>query len=78
MPLRWTAINQNGGNTVGLKTDVGFLAGCTGIDVVPILNKMKVSVQCDLSIGIRATLTEDHPKDIQGSESYLYHSTGSS
>ena len=37
------------------------LAGCTGIDVVSILNKMKVSFS-DLSIDVEAGLTEDHPR----------------
>jgi len=37
------------------------LAGCTGIDVVSILNKMKVEFS-DLSIDVSASLTEEHPK----------------
>ena len=37
------------------------LAGCTGIDVVSILNKMKVPFQ-QLQIDISASLTEEHPK----------------
>ncbi len=37
------------------------LAGCTGIDVVGILNKMKV-IFSDLSIDTEATLSETHPK----------------
>ena len=37
------------------------LAGCTGIDIVSILNKMKVDFS-DFSIDITATLTEEHPK----------------
>ena len=37
------------------------LAGCTGIDVVSILNKMKV-VFSGFSIDTTATLTETHPK----------------
>ncbi len=37
------------------------LAGCTGIDVVSILNKMKVGFS-DLSIDISASLTDEHPK----------------
>ena len=55
--------DENGGNTGpgAKKLMLASLAGCTGIDVVSILNKMKVSFS-DLSIGIRATLTEDHPK----------------
>jgi putative redox protein len=37
------------------------LAGCTGIDVVSILNKMKVPFS-DLSIDTEATLTDEIPK----------------
>ena len=37
------------------------LAGCTGIDVVSILNKMKVSFS-DFGIDVEASLTEEHPK----------------
>ncbi|MFT3911204.1 MAG: OsmC family protein [Ferruginibacter sp.] len=37
------------------------LAGCTGIDIVSILNKMKVDFS-DFSIDITASLTEEHPK----------------
>ena len=37
------------------------LAGCTGIDIVNILTKMKVSFS-DLSIDTEGTLSEEHPK----------------
>lgn len=37
------------------------LAGCTGIDIVSILNKMKV-VFSDFSIDVHAALTSEHPK----------------
>lgn len=37
------------------------LAGCTGIDIVSILNKMKVKYS-DFSIGVHAALANDHPK----------------
>lgn len=37
------------------------LAGCTGIDIVSILNKMKVAFS-DLSINVHAALSADHPK----------------
>jgi putative redox protein len=43
------------------------LAGCSGIDVVEILHKMKVEF-ADLSIDVEADQTEEHPKvfkDIQ-------------
>ncbi len=37
------------------------LAGCTGIDVVSILKKMKVDLE-GLSISVTAHMTEEHPK----------------
>ena len=37
------------------------LAGCTGMDVVMILNKMKVAFS-DFSINVHASLTNDFPK----------------
>lgn len=37
------------------------LAGCTGIDIVSILNKMKVKFS-DFSIVVHASLTTEHPK----------------
>ncbi len=37
------------------------LAGCTGMDVVSILNKMKVAYS-NFSIDIDADVTEEHPK----------------
>lgn len=43
------------------KLMLASLAGCTGIDVVSILNKMKVSFS-DFTIGIDASLTDEHPK----------------
>ena len=37
------------------------LAGCTGIDIVSILNNMKVEFT-DFSIGVHAALSTQHPK----------------
>lgn len=37
------------------------LAGCTGIDVVSILRKMKVTFD-DLDIDVEAKMADDHPK----------------
>lgn len=37
------------------------LAGCTGMDVVSLLNKMRVEFT-DFKIKVTADLTEDHPK----------------
>ncbi len=41
------------------------LAGCTGMDVVSILKKMRVSYE-GLSIKIEGDLTEEHPKKFSG------------
>lgn len=37
------------------------LAGCTGMDVVSILKKMRVEVD-DFSVSVEGDLTEEHPK----------------
>jgi putative redox protein len=37
------------------------LAGCTGMDVISILNKMRVEVE-DFNIEVEGDLTEEHPK----------------
>ena len=37
------------------------LAGCTGIDIVSILNKMKVNFS-EFCIGVHAALSAEHPK----------------
>jgi putative redox protein len=58
---------DNGGTDTGpgpKRLMLASLAGCTGIDIVSILTKMKVSFS-DLSIDTAATLTETHPKTYQ-------------
>jgi putative redox protein len=55
---------DNGGTDTGpgpKRLMLASLAGCTGIDIVSILNKMKVPFS-DLSIDTQATLTDTHPK----------------
>ncbi len=55
---------DNGGSDSGpgpKRLMLASLAGCTGIDIVSILNKMKVNFS-DLTIDTDATLTETHPK----------------
>lgn len=37
------------------------LAGCTGMDVISILNKMRVAID-DLNIAVEADMTDEHPK----------------
>ena len=55
---------DNGGTDTGpgpKRLMLASLAGCTGIDIVSILTKMKVPYS-GLSIDTEATLTEEHPK----------------
>src|SRR6218665_2361326 len=55
---------DNGGTNSGpgpKRLMLASLAGCTGIDVVSILTKMKVAFS-ELSIDTEATLSPDHPK----------------
>ena len=54
----------DGGNDSGAspkKLMLSSLAGCTGIDIVSILNKMKVPF-ADFSIQTEGDLTDEHPK----------------
>lgn len=55
---------EDGGNNSGAspkKLMLAGLAGCTGVDIVMILNKMKVSFS-DFSIKVEASLTDEHPR----------------
>ena len=55
---------EGGGNNIGTRPKVLMLvslAGCTGLDVVSILNKMRVNFS-DLSIKVDGHLTETEPK----------------
>lgn len=55
---------DDGGNDSGASPKrlmLASLAGCTGMDVVSILNKMKVAYS-DFSIIVHAALTNEHPK----------------
>ncbi|MEN9964849.1 MAG: hypothetical protein RL582_1944 [Bacteroidota bacterium] len=54
-----------GGGPSPKKLMLAALAGCTGIDIVSILEKMKVSFS-DFQVNIEAELTDDHPQ--------IYHS----
>lgn len=62
-------IGMDGGSDAGghdrgaspKKLMLAALAGCTGIDVVSILEKMKVSYS-DFRIHVEADLTDEHPK----------------
>ncbi len=55
---------ENGGNNHGSKPKplmMAALGGCTGIDVVSILKKMKVELE-SFNLFIEADMTEEHPK----------------
>ncbi|MBL7702817.1 MAG: OsmC family protein [Ferruginibacter sp.] len=55
---------EDGGEDSGpspKKLMLASLAGCTGIDIVSVLNKMKVAFT-NLSINVHAALTAEHPK----------------
>ncbi len=51
------------------------LAGCTGMDVVSILKKMRVEFD-NLEIKVEGDLAEDHPKTFEGMK-VIYEFTGS-
>src|SRR6056297_3471896 len=50
------------------------LAGCTGMDVVSILKKMRVEVD-DFNVTVEGELTEEHPKHFSGMH-VIYEFTG--
>lgn len=55
---------ENGGNGNGLRPKammLSALAGCSGVDVIPLLKKMHVPIS-DFKIEITGELTEEHPK----------------
>lgn len=56
--------NQNEAENTGFRPKaliLSSLAGCTGIDVVEILKKMRVQFS-DFSIDVKADMSEEHPK----------------
>ena len=58
------ASSEHGGEGSGLRPKalmLSALAGCTGIDVVSLLKKMRVEVD-DFKIIVTGELTEEHPK----------------
>ncbi|MBK7434901.1 MAG: OsmC family protein [Chitinophagaceae bacterium] len=55
---------EDGGQNSGASPKrlmLASLSGCTGIDIVSILNKMKVDFS-HFSIDVHAALSKDHPK----------------
>ena len=62
--LLMDASQEHGGQDLGASPKrlmLASLAGCTGIDVVMLLDKMKASFS-DFSIDVEAELSADHPK----------------
>jgi len=58
------ATKETGGNDLGprpKKLMLASLGGCTGVDVIMILKKMKVEVEA-FNVIIEADVTEEHPK----------------
>lgn len=58
------ALPESGGEDKGFrpkKLMMAALAGCTGMDVVSLLKKMRVNVEA-FSVEIEGSLTEEHPK----------------
>jgi len=58
------ATPESGGEDMGARPKqlmMASLAGCTGMDVVSILKKMRVDIE-EFDIEIEADMTEEHPK----------------
>ena len=59
---------ENGGKNIGPRPKPMMmlaLAGCTGMDVVAILKKMRENIQ-DFSVEIEGDMSEEHPKKFMG------------
>ena len=62
--VKMDTTTEDGGEDSGpspKKLMLASLAGCTGIDIVSILNKMKVAFS-GFTIGVHAALSAEHPK----------------
>ena len=58
------AADDFGGKGKGIRAKslmLSAIAGCTGIDVLSIINKMRIELN-DFYIEVKGNLTEDHPK----------------
>ena len=59
---------EHGGKNLGPRPKLMMmvaLAGCTGMDVVAILKKMRENVE-ELSVEVQGDITEEHPKRFEG------------
>ncbi len=75
--IRVDAAEENGGNDSGARPKplmLVALAGCTGMDVVSILKKMRVEYD-GLTISVEANMREEHPKYYDKMK-IIYHFTG--
>jgi len=66
--LKMDAVQEVGGNDAGPRPKelmMAALAGCTGMDVISILKKMKVEVS-EFDVKVESELTEEHPKMYTG------------
>lgn len=55
---------EHGGNEIGLRPKammLSSLAGCTGLDIVSLLKKMRAEVD-DFKMVVNGELTDEHPK----------------
>lgn len=71
------ASKDGGGDNLGPRPKelmLTALAGCTGMDVVSILKKMRVEVE-NFNVNIEANVTEEHPKHYD-SLHIIYEFTG--
>lgn len=62
--LLMDALPESGGEDKGSRPKelmLASLAGCSGMDVVSILKKMRVDIE-DFSINVSSEVTEEHPK----------------
>lgn len=75
--LLMNAGEENGGEGAGLRPKammLASLAGCSGLDVASLIEKMKLEV-ADFKIETSANLTEEHPK-VYNAVTLEYHFYG--
>jgi putative redox protein len=75
--LIFDAKPESGGTSAGPRPKplmMASLAGCTGMDVISILKKMKVEVS-RFNVKVEGTLTEEHPKQFTAMH-LVYEFTG--
>ncbi len=75
--IKVDAGEESGGNNAGARPKplmLVALAGCTGMDVISILKKMRVNID-DLTISVEANMREEHPK-YYDTMKVIYHFKG--